>query len=162
MKAGAILGLLTAANLAWAAAPRAADPVLPVEAPVGTPVGAELLPGVGSECTLVVFFDPRCPFCGRVADAQRLGGLPDIDVVWATDDAFGPGRLGPRLPSDAHVVVSRALVRRLQVRAVPSAAWIRDGRLAASAPLDGSESLAELAGPCRTEAAGVGASDAPD
>jgi hypothetical protein len=148
VKAGVVLVGLTVLNLAWQMQPDPGEIIEPVGAATGTAVAAELLPGVGRSCSLVVFFEPGCPFCGQLADAQRTRGLPDLEVIWVTDDPMGPGRLAQRLPGEAKVLVSRDLFRHLSVRGVPSAGWIRDGVLVATGMLTGEETRAELVAPC--------------
>lgn len=163
MKAGITLAAVTLMNLAWQLQPQPGRAIDAVGASTGTPVAEELLPGLESECSLLVFFEPGCPFCGQVADAQRAAGLPDLEVVWVTDDPLGPGRFMDRIPEEAGLLISRDLFRHLAVAGVPAGGWIRDGVLVAAGPLNGAETHADLLAPCGgSEEGPEGARDAPN
>lgn len=155
MRLFASLTVLTALHLAYQAQPAPSAGVDPVEAPMGTRVSSELLPYADASCTLLVFFEPGCPFCKTVADAHRLQGGTPLETFWITDDVRRGPSYAARLPGDTEVLLSRALISELKVRAVPAGAWIRDGRLVAAGALSGNETPAELLAPCGDPAPGA-------
>ena len=150
MKALTILGGLTVLNLAWSATTRSAEaPLDAVGAEPGEPVAAELIPGVEpTQCTLLVFFDPGCPFCVTLADAHRKQGDPALPTVWVTDRPEAAGRFRHRLPEGVSLALSRSLFEELEVRGVPAGVWLQNGIVQKAQALNPSLGPAELAAGC--------------
>ena len=152
MKLFASLALISVVNLAWHVRPAPTAVLDPIEVTPGTPLAPELVASLDAGCTMLVFFDPGCPFCERLAEAHRERGGTPLTTRWVTNDPLAGGRFGYLLPDDAGILISRDLFKELRVQAVPAAAWIRDGKVVATSSLRGTESDEALLAPCVDDA----------
>lgn len=115
---------------------------------IGTEVPVALLPGVAATCSMLVFFDPDCLYCKKVAEGQAAFALEPLPTHWITADIRqGPAFMAEHLPG-VDLMMSEALPAFFGVRGVPAAAWVRNRRVVATGVLSGDETAEDLQGRC--------------
>lgn len=140
-----VLVLLTAANAAVSQSRANPEPH-----PVTSLSVADHIAGLPStSCTVYVGFRSDCPFCGRAADTEALGGGSPM-IHWVGTEADPGAAAYPDLVGEqSRVIISDALYWRLRVEAVPAAILVDgEGHVRSTWTYRGDEDMDALRARC--------------
>lgn len=88
-----------------------------------------------TDCRVIVYFEPECPHCERVArkDAKAPGNA--IPVMWITDrESAALDEFERRVGLGERLMMAPGARRALRIRAVPAAFVVADGRIRLAFP----------------------------